>query len=229
MLHGDQGEERETRQGEPKGWRTWTGGKVVPQGLQWTAVATAGSAWRAEEHGEPAAVHPDPVSQAGEHQRLRVRSMFAVRHDSPIISNFRLGCIPRAQHAGWDRHNLGAHGLAAPALSNTVGLGFPGYGLIACGNHSLLKSFTEAPIELPLFWTWGQSARLHHKLDQAMMLPQTACSIWRKKLRKASRSPHALQDPRDRRPRSQCWILVHRTHWNVEEPGKGTQAHAYRF
>ncbi|XP_035977524.1 beclin-2 [Halichoerus grypus] len=97
---------------------------------------------------------------------------FEIRHDGPvgIINSFRLGCLPTIS-VSWKEINMawGQTALLLLALSNKIGLEFQRYQLVPCGNRSYLKSLTDDPVELPLFYIAGQRTRLHVKFDQAMM------------------------------------------------------------
>ncbi|XP_036211095.1 beclin-2-like [Myotis myotis] len=100
------------------------------------------------------------------------KAAFEICCDGPlaIINSFRLGSVPtvlvswREINAAW-----GHTALLLVALSNTVGLQFQRYQLIPRGDHSYLKSLTEDPVELPLFYTGGKSSLLDSKFDQAMV------------------------------------------------------------
>jgi beclin 1 len=87
-----------------------------------------------------------------------------------IINNFRLGCLPGVL-VGWNEINTasGQVALLLLALSNMVGLKFQKYQLIACRNHSYLKSLTGDCARLPLFFNGSLNVFLNNKFDHAMM------------------------------------------------------------
>ncbi|XP_020030327.1 beclin-2 [Castor canadensis] len=97
---------------------------------------------------------------------------FEIWEEGPlgIINNFRLGCLPGVP-VGWKEINAawGQVALLLLALSNTVGLKFQRYQLVACGNHSYLKSLTGDCARLPLFSDGSQNVFLNNKFDRAMM------------------------------------------------------------
>ncbi|KAM4860738.1 beclin-2 [Thomomys bottae] len=97
---------------------------------------------------------------------------FQIWEEGPlgVINNFRLGYIPQVA-VDWTEINAawGQTALLLLALANTIGLKFQRYQLVACGNHSYLKSLTNDGVTLPLFSDGQQNVFPNNKYDLAMM------------------------------------------------------------
>ncbi|MBZ3876516.1 Beclin-2 [Sciurus carolinensis] len=97
---------------------------------------------------------------------------FEIREEGPlgIINNFRLGRLPGVP-VGWNEINTawGQTALLLLALSNAIGLQFQRYQLVACGNHSYLKSLTGDGAELPLFSDGSENVFWNNTFDRAIM------------------------------------------------------------
>lgn len=97
---------------------------------------------------------------------------FEIREEGTlgIINNFRLGRLPGVP-VGWNEINTawGQTALLLLALSKAIGLQFQRYQLVACGNHSYLKSLTGDCAELPLFSDGRENVFWNNTFDRAIM------------------------------------------------------------
>ncbi|KAF7461778.1 beclin-2 [Marmota monax] len=97
---------------------------------------------------------------------------FEIREEGTlgIINNFRLGRLPGVP-VGWNEINAawGQAALLLLALSKAIGLQFQRYQVIACGNHSYLKSLTGDCADLPLFSDGRENVFWNNTFDQAIL------------------------------------------------------------